>query len=797
MTENINIFPGDLPETLEFNKILDKAQSYCFGEPGKFKLASFGFQANIELIRSELLYINELVTAQSNELRIPMSQYDAFEEELKLLLIKDYVLELESIVGLRNLLDLTVSLKRFLNKEADDFPLISSKTIDLEDFTELIRGMNKVLDVDGSVKKDATPELSRIRRMQQSKTVELQREFGRIVQEYKNQSLLTDNVESYRNGRRVLSVPAEHKRRIPGIIHDESTTGKTSFIEPQAIISINNDLFDLEMEERKEIYKILKEICNGLSGYTDEIRDWIGFVTQLDAWHAKFKLADLLNCQMPEIVETKQISFRRVRHPLLLLKHSQNQSQIIPFDLELFGNNRILLLSGPNAGGKSIAMKTVGLVQLMFQHGFLIPADSSTKMSVFHQIFGDIGDSQSIEEDLSTYSSHLKNMKNFTEHADENTLVLLDEFGSGTDPKLGGAIAEAVLEHFMKAQIFGVITTHYGNLKAYAFKKKGIVNGAMLFDKNNLSPTYELRVGRPGSSYAFEVAFQSGLDDKIIERAKEKSGKVEFSLEELLMQLEQDKIKLERLKDSVEMREKELDNLIRNYQQMQAEFEFKRKKLKMEQKEIQLQSAVKIGEGVDKVIREIQKEKDLEKVKKLAEQKKAEKEAVVEQIESLQKDVFQHLVSALGKKSLEVGDPVRIKEGGAIGEILEIKGGKVTVQLGLMKVVTKLESLLPAKEPIAIRTNRSVKYDIVASDGDTKSELDIRGYRREDALSSVEDFIDKALISKLSILKILHGKGNGTLKRAVLEKVREYKGLKSVRHPEPDAGGDGVTIIEI
>lgn len=796
-TTTINIFPGDLPETLEFDKILSKARSYCYGEPGKDCISGFGFQTDIHVIKPELLILNELLTAKNKDYHIALSPYEDFDEELKLLTIKDYVLELEAIAGLRNLLHLSVELHIFLKKESAHFPLVSAKAADLTDFSVLIRSLNKVLDEEGKVKKEATPELSRIRRMQQSKTVELQREFSRIAMEYKNMSLLSDNVESYRNGRRVLSVPSEHKRKIPGIIHDESTTGKTSYIEPQAVISINNDLFDLEMEERKEIYKILKEVCHSLSGYTNEIREWISFITQLDAWQAKFRLGYVMNCNMPEIVDFNRIAFKRVKHPLLLLKHSENQKKIIPFDLELFGNNRILLLSGPNAGGKSIAMKTVGLVQLMFQHGFLIPTDSSTQMGIFTKIFGDIGDSQSIEKDLSTYSSHLKNMKYFTDQADESTLVLLDEFGAGTDPKLGGAIAESVLEHLMKRSVFGIITTHYGNLKAFAFKNKGIVNGAMLFDKETLSPTYELRVGRPGSSYAFEVAFQSGLDSEVIERAKFKSGKVEFSLEELLMQLEQDKIKLERLKDVVEGKERELDNLTKNYQQMHAEFEFKRKKLKMEQKEIQLQHSVLINEGVEKVIKEIQKEKDVEKIKKMADQKRAEQETLNEQIEVLQKDVYQHLVKSIGKKNLEVGDAVRIKEGGAIGEILEIKNGKATVQMGIMKVVTKVETLLPARDPISIRNKKSISYDIAEVTSASKSELDIRGYRREDALSSVEDFMDKALMAKIPVVKILHGKGNGTLKRAVLEKIREYKGLKSVRHPEPEAGGEGVTIVEI
>lgn len=797
MENTVNIYPENLTGILEFDKIIDKAQSFCYGLPGQLRIQNFGFTTDADLLEKELLFIKEINDAFDEDLILPLAPYDAFEQELKFLAIKDYVLELDAVNGLRYLIRLSVDLIKYLNNKKDYFPLIYQRTTGLHDLSPVLIELNKVLDEDGNVKRDATPELSRIRRMIGSKTVELQREFSRIANEYKSQSLLAENVESYRNGRRVLAVPVENKRKVPGIIHDESTTGRTTFIEPQAVISINNDLFDLEIEERKEIYRILKELCAIMSRYIHELKDWVEAITDIDSWNAKYKLARLMNCTMPEISSETCISFVKAKHPVLLLKNIERQETVIPFDLRLLSNNRILLLSGPNAGGKSIVMKTVGLIQLMFQHGFLIPVDPLTKMSVFTAVFGDIGDSQSIENDLSTYSSHLKNMRYFTDNADKKTLILLDEFGAGTDPKLGGAIAESVLEFLLKKGIYGVITTHYGNLKAYAFKQKGIVNGAMFFDKKTLSPTYELSVGRPGSSYAFEVAHQSGLNSKIIEKAKTRSGEAHTSLEELLMQLEADKIALEKSKETLLQKQQEVDRLIKNYKNMHEEFEFRRKKMKLEQKEAEMHEINQIQTKAETLLKALQKEKDVEKAKAVVEEKKKTQEKIASQMSELQESVHRHLIEEFGKKELVAGDPVRIKEGGAIGEILEIKGKKATVQMGLMKVVTPVNTLIPVNPTIITPRKKSVHIDIVQTASQGKTDLDVRGHSREDALESVQDFLDKAMLSRLSTVKIIHGKGNGVLRRAVWEKIKEYSSIKEVYHPEAESGGDGITIVEM
>jgi len=791
------IWPQDLYKTLEFDKILQKAKEFCFGVAGKDNLESFGFQTQRNTLELELRTVSEIQNAAERDVYCPLSGYLDHSESFDLLTVNGYVLELEQINELKHFLELAVNLKKGFCAQAAHFPIISPIVLGLEDLTYLSNAIKRIVDEDGQVRRDASPELSRIRKLQVSKQTELQREFDRIVGSYKAQSLLTENAESYRNGRRVLSVPSEYKRRIPGIIHDESSTGRTTFIEPQGVIGINNDLFDLEMEERKEIYKLLKQLCGELSQSLESLRQWAAFIGKLDSWNAKFKLSKYLHCSMPQIGEENRIAFRKVRHPLLLLKNKGSLETIVPFDLELHGQNKILLLSGPNAGGKSIAMKTVGLVQIMFQNGFLVPADPSTRMPLFSKIFGDIGDSQSIEEDLSTYSSHLKNMQHFSENADASTLILLDEFGSGTDPKLGGAIAEALLEKFMSLGVFGVITTHYSNLKAFAFKQKGIVNGAMLFDKEYLKPTYELSIGRPGSSYAFEVASKSGIAPRILERARTKAGKSEYSMEVLLTELERDKIKLEESRMALDKKEKELDRLINNYQQMHADFEFKRKKLKLEQKELAIQETGKYIQLGEAYLKELMKEKEIERAKKILDEQRMVFSQSAQNAIEIQKDLQQHRLKNFGKVKLVVGDPVRLKEEGALGHILSIAGKKATLQMGQMKVVVELEKLIPAKETIEIRSTKSINLDIINARESMKTDLDIRGYRREDALFAVQEFLDKAIIHRLDRVKILHGKGNGILKRTVIEKVKEYSSVKRYWHPEAEEGGDGITVVEV
>ena len=501
---------------------------------------------------------------------------------------------------------------------------------------------------------------------------------------------------------------------------------------------------------------------------------------------------------MPKLVDKPTLSIRQGYHPLLYLKNKQLNKVTVPFTLELLHDNRILMLSGPNAGGKSITMKSVGLLQLMVQSGMLPPVDDQSEMGVFDNIFADIGDQQSIEDDLSTYSSRLENMRVFLEKADKRTLVLIDEFGSGTDPKIGGAIAESILERLNSRKISGVITTHYSNLKIFAFKTQGIVNGSMHFDKDSLSPTYELKVGRPGSSYAFEIAEKSGLPEDVLSYARRRTGKSTQAVDQLLVDLQREKQEVEEQLEQMKQREKHLDKLIRNYEQLHLDLEVRRKRMKLESKELALQQTAKDNREFEQLIREIREEKNLEKAKELAAQVKEDRRELASEVTALREDIYYTPPQKKEKeRGIQVGDHVRMRTGGATGTVESIEKNKAVVLMGQMRMTIKVRDLQPANAPLEVQSTRSVQTDTVAQNATFESKIDIRGMRMEEALQVIEDFVDQALISNTTNLKVIHGKGNGTLRQVVRQKLKEYNVKMDVRHPEPEQGGDGVTLVEI
>ena len=477
-----------------------------------------------------------------------------------------------------------------------------------------------------------------------------------------------------------------------------------------------------------------------------------------------------------------------------MLKNKSQDKKTVPFDLALKGNNRILVLSGPNAGGKSVTMKTVGLQQLMLQSGMLIPSNPESEVGVFKKIFADIGDQQSLDDDLSTYSSRLQNMKVFLDQADENTLILIDEFGSGTDPKIGGAIAEALLREFNFKKVYGLITTHYSNLKMFAFKVKGIVNGSMTFDKDTFSPTFKMKVGRPGSSYAFEIAQKSGLNKKVLNYAKHKTGKNEKAIDELLIDLQREKKELEDKLVEMSGREKKLEKLIKNYDNMSKDLEFKRKKLKLENKEKSLQQSIKENKELEKLVREIREEKNLEKAKLQAAKIKEERQSLNKDVSNLKEEIYYKPIEAGKEKEIKVGDFVKLRTGGASGKVDSIEKGKAIVLMGLMKMTANVRDLIHANEPLDIRSNKSIATDVTKNVANFESKIDLRGLSREEALKLLENFVDKALMSNATQLNIVHGKGNGVLRKAVKQKLREYNAIHEIRHPQQSEGGDGVTI---
>lgn len=793
--------PKDLYEKLEFDKVIELTARECLGSLGEQYMLQMRPSVDMVEIDRALREVNELRISMLKNDKFPLQNYFDIGEELKMLEIEDYVLPVEGLQKINTLLLLIGEVYRFFNgtTRKETYPTLFRIIQNIHFDENLATAIERVIDPKGEIKSDASPELQKIRKLIFSRQRDLDKEFRTIAGQMRQKGWLTDNEETFRNGRRVLSVPAEHKRKIRGIIHDESATGKTCYIEPETVIEINNDIFELEHDELREIYRILKELSAHLRPFTPQMRTYLDLAERFDVIQAKARMALRMKANMPQLVDKPCFGIFKGYHPLLLLKHNESGKKTVPFDLTLLHDNRILVISGPNAGGKSITMKAVGLMQLMVQCGMLIPVHEVSEVGIFHKIFADIGDQQSIEDELSTYSSRLNLARKFLAGADSRTLVLIDEFGAGTDPKIGGAIAESILKELNEKGCWGVLNTHYSNLKVFAFNTKGLLNGCMLFDKDTLSATYELRIGRPGSSYAFEIAEKVGLPKKILNYARHKTGKNEKAVDELLVDLQREKQEVEEHLDELKKKDRELQRLIKAYQEMHREYEYKRKKLKLEIKEAELQSFARDGQDLEKLIREIREQQNLEKAKELAQQRKQEKEKLMQEVETLNQDIHHIPVNPhdFKKDKFEVGDLVKAVKGGAIGRIERVEKNKAVVIMGAMRIEFKISDLQHVPEQLEIIDRSRVQVDFVHQAAQFESRIDLRGMRVGEAMLTLQNFLDRALMSSTRTVVILHGKGDGILRRMVIQKLKEYKDISNIHHPPEEDGGNGITIADL
>ncbi|GLR17452.1 endonuclease MutS2 [Portibacter lacus] len=792
---SVQFIPADGWKKLEFDKLIEHIQPYCLSAHTKEQLSKMPILTQVSEIKTIFEELAEWNLSIEEREAVQLSAIVPIMEDVYLLQKEGYVLSVESIININEVIQNHRRISaHFTEAKQTKYPVLFNLFQQVNMEKQVYPLVDKVFDEEGEVKPNASPDLAIISKQIKSKQRAIDSEFNKLLTKYRNQGMLSDTSESYRNGRRVLTVPAENKRKIKGIIHDESQTGKTVFIEPDAIIPFNNDLFDLYADRKREIYRIIKQLCNDLRPYGNDFLDSFNLQIHYDVIQSKAAFSKLINGVIPNISDQPVLSFKKAYHPLLLIKNSREDKETVPFELVLHGQNRVLMISGPNAGGKSILMKAVGLIQLMFQAGIPIPVDSDTTMGIFKKICIDIGDQQSIEDDLSTYSSRLKNMKEFTETLDRDSLVLIDEFGSGTDPKIGGAIAEALLKNFILTGCSGVITSHYSNLKLFAYKTKGIVNGAMIFDQKELQATYEMKIGRPGSSFAFEIASKIGLDPKILKYAKSKTGKDNVEVETLLTDLQKEKQELESKVGYLEKKSQDLEKLIKNYEVLHGELEYKRKKLKMEQKAQKLGEKNENNKRVERLIREIKEEKNIEKAKKLSRTLKEEKKGLSTDIDKLKKDVY--YAKDIDISQFKKGSFVKLKTGSEIGKILGIKKNKAEVSIGIMRMFVPLTELIPAREPIETNRRKSVTSQFTSNHQDVDDKLDIRGFSMGEAAKILEGFLDKFLLSSNYEVKIIHGVGTGALKKVVWAKAKDYKDFSNIFHPEEEAGGEGVTIIQ-
>lgn len=696
----MKLFPESAIVQLEFDKIRTLLEAHCKTEYARLKAQDLRIHTRLSYIETELRQTHEYRGLLQHAVYFPNEFIANLSKELKLLGIPGAVLSGEQFVQVRKLAENMERLFRWFDKERRETYPGLTQVIENSYYEKSIQiAINEVLDENGNVLDNASEELRRIRISLYKKRNDLRRVFERIIQKLNKQGYLADIEESFLNGRRVVAVFAEQKRLIKGILHGESDTRKTAFIEPEETIELNNEVYSLENEESREVYRILRSLTAQLSSHAPLLNTYLQICGEYDFIRSKARFAQDYNGEYPVVLDKAHIHLVNAYHPLLYLYNKRAEKPTIPVTLTLDDKNRILVISGPNAGGKTVTMKTVGLTQMMVQAGLLVPVHPSSVFGIFKQLMIHIGDTQSLEFELSTYSSHLKNMKHFMEVANGKTLFFIDELGSGSDPNLGGAFAEVIMEELARKHAMGIVTTHYLNLKVMANKTPGIINGAMAFDEENLLPMYKLIIGKPGSSYTFSIAQRIGLDKRLIDRARSMVDEDHFRLDKLLNRTEQDLRELEK-------KEKELNKLLRENEKLKKEMEQVMDKEKHRQQVELLKQQNKITEDRIAYLKDMER-----KIKQiLLEWKKTEnKEKVMKEMFSLlfKKD-DQKVVNKLQKKieskfdeiagEIAVGSKVKMKRNHQVGEVIELRGKRAVVKIGLLPMQVDLKDLVMVRE---------------------------------------------------------------------------------------------------
>ena len=821
------IYPENFEIKTGFDRIRTLLAERCLSPMGLSMVDEIKFLQNNESVIHELSKTSEFQHLLMLEDGFPSDNYYNISDCLNKIRIEGSFPEISELFDLKRSLETVKSILNFFkNKEKNIFPILFSLCGNVKQYPYVLDSIDRIIDKHGSIKDNASTRLKEIRNEYSSKSALVSKRLNAILKQAQAEGIVdTDTPVSIRNGRGVIPVNAYDKRKIKGLIHDQSASGKTVYIEPAEIVEINNEIVELEYEERREIVRILITFADNIRPYIDDLLVSNQFLGEIDFIRAKALLGNLLNSIKPSIIDKPHIYWRKAVHPLLYLAFQKMPGRkVIPLDITLEEKNRILLISGPNAGGKSVCLKTVGLLQYMLQCGLTIPVAEGSECGIFKNIFIDIGDEQSIDNDLSTYSSHLINMKYFLKNASFNTLVLIDEFGTGTEPMLGGSIAEAILGAMNNLKVFGVLTTHYTNLKHFASITEGIINGAMAFDNHLMQPLFQLQIGKPGSSFAFEIARKIGLPEEILNIASEKAGVKNINYDRHLKDIARDKRYWENKRQNIRQQEKQLEELIENYEKELAEARSVRKeiisKAKDEAKSL-LDKSNKIIENTVRQIKEVQAEK--EKTKEIRQQIDDFKSSVLKEtppIEtSSEKKASQLKIKAkkfkpdrtlkekehekISDKPLKAGDPVRLKDTLAAGEVIEVREGLIQVETGNLRIfvpVDKLERISRSelkKSSVTVQSNTLFSNDMNQKKVRFNPEIDIRGVRGEEAINQVRDLIDNALIVQYKSLRILHGKGNGILRQLVREYLSTVDVVKSFRDEHVEFGGSGITVVEM
>jgi DNA mismatch repair protein MutS2 len=820
------IYPDNFESKTGFDRIRSLLAERCLSPMGLELAGNLMFMTDQDAVNLELSKTSEFQHLLKFEEGFPTEGYYSVSDCLNKIRIEGSFPEVQELFDLKRSLETVKGILNFFRtKEENKYSVLVSICGNVKQYPYVIDSIDRIIDKHGNIKDSASPALKEIRRELTDKSLMVSRKLNSILRQAQADGFVDSGIAaSVRNGRGVIPVNAYDKKRIKGLIHDQSASGKTVYIEPSEIVEINNEIVELEYEERREIVRILIVFADNVRPYIDDLILSNRFLGEIDFIRAKALLGNQLNSIKPAISDRPHIFWRQAVHPLLFLTFQKTTGRkVVPLDIILEEKNRLLLISGPNAGGKSVCLKTVGLLQYMLQCGLTIPVNEGSESAIFKNIFIDIGDEQSIDNDLSTYSSHLINMKYFLRNASPETLILIDEFGAGTEPMIGGSIAEAILGELNRLKVFGVLTTHYTNLKHFASVTDGIVNGAMAFDNHLMQPLFQLQTGKPGSSFAFEIARKIGLPEDILNMAAEKAGVKNINYDKHLRDIARDKRYWENKRQNIRQHEKHLEELIENYEKELSEVKSVRKeiisKAKEEAKTI-LNESNRIVENTVRQIKEVQAEK--EKTKEIRQQLDEFKSSFVRETPAAEtlsekkvselkirvkrlKEISPRKEKDAGKTAeepLKPGDPVRLKDTLAAGEVIEIREGIVQVETGHLRIFVpreKIERISRAELKLDTRsvTGDPFNNEISQKRISFKPEIDIRGVRGEEAINRVRDLIDSAIIVQYRNLRILHGKGNGILRQLVREYLATCDLVKSFRDENVELGGSGITVVEM
>ena len=835
------IYPQNFEQKIGFDQIRQLLKIKCLSTLGEERVDQMDFSDDYNEINRRLEQVTEFVRITQEEDDFPNQYFFDVRPSLKRIRVEGMYMDEQELFDLRRSLETIHDIVRFLQQTDDEedtdndethspYPALHELAGDIMVFPQLITRINNILDKFGKVKDNASSELLRIRRELASTTGSISRSLNNILRAAQSEGYVDKDVApTMRDGRLVIPVAPGMKRKIRGIVHDESATGKTVFIEPAEVVEANNRIRELEGEERREIIRILTEFSATVRPQVPAILQSYEFLAEIDFIRAKALLGIDFKAIKPSFENRQVIDWFEAVHPLLQMSLAKHNKKVVPLDIELNTGQRILLISGPNAGGKSVCLKTVGLLQYMLQCGMLVSMHERSHAGIFSSIFIDIGDEQSIEDDLSTYSSHLTNMKNMMKYCNEKSLILIDEFGGGTEPQIGGAIAEAVLKRFNAKKTFGVITTHYQNLKHFAEDHEGVVNGAMLYDRHEMRALFQLQIGNPGSSFAVEIARKIGLPEEVIADASEIVGSEYIQSDKYLQDIVRDKRYWETKRQNIRKREKIMKETIARYEKELEELDKSRKeilkKAREDAEQLLQESNAKI-ENTIRTIKEAQAEKERTRTARQEltdfrqqiedENKAAMEEKIARKMEKLRekqerkkdkksKQASQPAVQPVPKViPLQAGDYVRIKGQTSVGQIIEINGKNAVVMFGLMKTNVKADRLERTDAPK--QTLNTAKATFVSSETQDrmyekklnfKQDIDVRGMRGDEAIQAVTYFIDDAILVGVSRVRILHGTGTGILRTLIRQYLATVPGVAHFQDEHVQFGGAGITVVDL